>query len=48
VLTYTNCEAAEYSGVNVPKILSAVMIITAFCSGVAGRRYVSVAYFGSA
>ncbi|HKD74914.1 MAG TPA: ABC transporter permease [Ktedonobacterales bacterium] len=57
VLTYTrfgryvymtggNREAAEYSGVNVGVILSAVMIISAFCSGVAGM--LGVAYFGSA
>ena len=57
VLTYTrfgryvymtggNREAAEYSGVNVRAILSAVMIISAMCSGVAGM--LGVAYFGSA
>ena len=57
VLTYTrfgryvymtggNREAAEYSGVNVKAILSAVMIISATCSGVAGM--LGVAYFGSA
>ena len=57
VLTYTrfgryvymtggNREAAEYSGVNVKAILSAVMIISAVCSGVAGM--LGVAYFGSA
>jgi ribose transport system permease protein len=57
VLTYTrfgryvymtggNREAAEYSGVNVAMILSAVMIISAICSGVAGM--LGVAYFGSA
>jgi ribose transport system permease protein len=57
VLTYTrfgryvymtggNREAAEYSGVNVRMILSAVMIISAFCSGAAGM--LGVAYFGSA
>jgi len=57
VLTYTrfgryvymvggNREAAEYSGVNVRRILSAVMIISAVCSGVAGM--LGVAYFGSA
>lgn len=57
VLTYTrfgryvymvggNREAAEYSGVNVRAILSAVMIISAICSGVAGM--LGVAYFGSA
>ena len=41
-----NREAAEYSGVNVRAILSAVMIISAVCSGVAGM--LGVAYFGSA
>jgi ribose transport system permease protein len=57
VLTYTrfgryvymtggNREAAAYSGVNVPAILSSVMIISAVCSGVAGM--LGVAYFGSA
>jgi ribose transport system permease protein len=57
ILTYTrfgryvymtggNREAAEYSGVNVRAILSAVMIISAVCSGVAGM--LGVAYFGSA
>ena len=57
VLTYTrfgryvymtggNREAAEYSGVNVKAILSAVMVISAVCSGVAGM--LGVAYFGSA
>jgi ribose transport system permease protein len=57
VLTYTrfgryvymtggNREAAEYSGVNVRMILSAVMMVSAFCSGVAGM--LGVAYFGSA
>jgi ribose transport system permease protein len=57
VLTYTrfgryvymtggNREAAEYSGVNVRAVLSAVMIISAVCSGVAGM--LGVAYFGSA
>jgi ribose transport system permease protein len=57
VLTYTrfgryvymvggNREAAEYSGVNVRAIISAVMIISAFCSGIAGM--LGVAYFGSA
>jgi ribose transport system permease protein len=57
VLTYTrfgryvymtggNREAAAYSGVNVRAILSAVMIISAVCSGVAGM--LGVAYFGSA
>ncbi|WIM14181.1 ABC transporter permease [Enhydrobacter sp.] len=57
VLTYTrfgryvymvggNREAAEYSGVNVKLILSAVMVISAVCSGVAGM--LGVAHFGSA
>jgi ribose transport system permease protein len=57
VLTYTrfgryvymtggNREAAEYSGVNVRAIIAAVMIISAFCSGLAGM--LGVAYFGSA
>ncbi|HEX3346546.1 MAG TPA: ABC transporter permease [Acetobacteraceae bacterium] len=57
VLTYTrfgryvymvggNREAAEYSGVNVRAILTAVMIISAVCAGVAGM--LGVAYFGSA
>src|SRR5262245_3591407 len=57
VLTYTrfgryvymvggNREAAEYSGVNVKKIIAAVMIISAMCSGIAGM--VGVAYFGPA
>ncbi len=57
VLTYTrfgryvymiggNREAAEFSGVNVRAVLSAVMIISALCSGLAGM--LGVAYFGSA
>ena len=57
VLTYTrfgryvymtggNREAAEYSGVNVRLIVSAVMVISAACSGVAGM--LGVAHFGSA
>jgi len=45
-MTGGNREAAEYSGVNVRMILSAVMIISAVCSGVAGM--LGVAYFGSA
>jgi ribose transport system permease protein len=45
-MTGGNREAAEYSGVNVRMILSAVMIISALCSGVAGM--LGVAYFGSA
>lgn len=57
VLTYTrfgryvymvggNREAAEYSGVNTKLILGAVLVISAFCSGVAGMA--GVAHFGSA
>src|SRR5207244_2340115 len=57
VLTYTrfgryvymvggNREAAEYSGVNVKLIIASVLMISAFCSGVAGM--LGVAYFGSA
>lgn len=57
VLTYTrfgryvymvggNREAAEYAGVNVRLIIAAVMVISAFCAGVAGM--LGVAYFGSA
>jgi ribose transport system permease protein len=57
VLTYTrfgryvymvggNREAAEYSGVNVRRIIGSVMIISAFCSGLAGM--LGVAHFGSA
>jgi ribose transport system permease protein len=57
VLTYTrfgryvymvggNREAAEYSGVNVKLVLSAVMVISAVCSGMAGM--LGVAHFGSA
>jgi ribose transport system permease protein len=45
-MTGGNREAAEYSGVNVRMILSAVMIISAVCAGVAGM--LGVAYFGSA
>lgn len=41
-----NRQAAEYSGINVRAILSAVMVISAVCSGVAGM--LGVAYFGSA
>ncbi|HRY25604.1 MAG: ABC transporter permease [Geminicoccaceae bacterium] len=41
-----NREAAEYAGVNVKLIVAAVMIIGAFCSGVAGM--LGVAYYGSA
>ena len=57
VLTYTrfgryvymvggNREAADFSGVNVKLILTAVMIISAVSSGIAGM--LAVAYFGSA
>ena len=57
VLTYTrfgryvymtggNREAAEYSGVNVKRIIGSVMVISAMCSGIAGM--LAVAYFGSA
>ena len=57
VLTYTrfgryvymtggNREAAEYSGVNVKRIIGSVMVISALCSGIAGM--LAVAYFGSA
>ena len=57
VLTYTrfgryvymvggNREAAEYSGVNVRAIVASVMVISAFCSGIAG--ILGVAHFGSA
>ena len=57
VLTYTrfgryvymvggNREAAEYSGVNVKRIIGTVMVIGAVCSGIAGM--LGVAYFGSA
>src|SRR4051794_22993063 len=57
VLTYTrfgryvymvggNREAAEYSGVNVRRIIGAVLVISAVCSGVAGM--IGVAHFGSA
>jgi len=57
VLTYTrfgryvymvggNREAAEFSGVNVKRIISAVLIISAVCSGIAGM--LGIAYFGSA
>lgn len=41
-----NREAAEYSGVNVRFIICAVLVISAFCCGVAGM--LGVAYFGSA
>ena len=45
-MTGGNREAAEYSGVNVKKIIASVMIISAMCSGIAGM--LAVAYFGSA
>jgi ribose transport system permease protein len=41
-----NREAAEYSGVNVRLVIGAVLVISAFCSGVAGM--IGVAHFGSA
>jgi ribose/xylose/arabinose/galactoside ABC-type transport system permease subunit len=41
-MTGGNREAAEYSGVNVRMILSVVVIISAFCSGVAGMLGVAV------
>src|SRR5437016_12354500 len=41
-----NREAADFSGVSVKLILTAVMIISAVSSGVAGM--LGVAYFGSA
>ncbi len=41
-----NREAAEYSGVNVKLVIAGVMMIGAFCSGIAGMM--GVAYFGSA
>jgi ribose transport system permease protein len=57
VLTYTrfgryvylvggNREAAEYSGLNVKRILGTVMVISAVCSGIGGM--LGVAHFGSA
>ncbi len=57
VLTYTrfgryvymtggNREAAEFSGINTRRIIAAVMVISAVCSGVAGM--LGVAHFGSA
>ncbi len=57
VLTYTrfgryvymtggNREAADYSGVNTRRIVAAVLIISAVCSGLAGM--LGVAHFGSA
>ena len=57
VLTYTrfgryvymtggNREAADYSGVNTRRIVGAVMVISAVCSGLAGM--LGVAHFGSA
>jgi ribose transport system permease protein len=41
-----NRQAAAYSGINVRAILSAVLVISAICSGVAGM--LGTAYFGSA
>jgi ribose transport system permease protein len=57
VLTYTrfgryvymtggNREAAEFSGINTRRIIAAVMVISAVCSGIAGM--LGVAHFGSA
>ena len=57
VLTYTrfgryiymvggNREAAEFSGVNVRLIISATLVISAVCAGIAGM--LGVAYYGSA
>ena len=57
VLTYTrfgryvymtggNREAAEFSGINTRRIIAAVMVISALCSGLAGM--LGVAHFGSA
>jgi len=57
VLTYTrygryiymvggNREAAEYSGVDVKLVISAALVISAVCCGLAGM--LGVAYFGSA
>jgi ribose transport system permease protein len=57
VLTYTrfgryvymvggNREAAEYSGVNVKRIVRSVMVISAICAGFSGM--LGVAHFGSA
>jgi ribose transport system permease protein len=57
VLTYTrfgryvymtggNREAAEFSGINTRRIIAAVMVISAVCSGLAG--ILGVAHFGSA
>ncbi|WP_428492761.1 ABC transporter permease [Rhodopila sp.] len=57
VLTYTrfgryvyivggNREAAEYSGINVKRVINTVMVISAVCSGIAGM--LGVAHFGSA
>ena len=41
-----NREAAEYSGVNVRRVLNTALVISAVCAGVAGM--VGVAHFGSA
>ena len=57
VLTYTrfgryvyivggNREAAEYSGINVKRVINTVMVISGVCSGIAGM--LGVAHFGSA
>jgi ribose transport system permease protein len=57
VLTYTrfgryvymtggNRQAAEYSGINTRRVIAAVLVISAVCSGVAGM--LGVAHFGSA
>ena len=45
-MTGGNREAAEYSGVNVRMILSALMVVSALRAGAAGM--LGVAYFGSA
>lgn len=45
-MTGGNREAAEYSGVNVKRIIGSVMIIGAMCSGIAGM--LAVSYYGSA
>ncbi len=41
-----NREAAEYSGVNVRRVLESALVISAVCAGVAGM--LGVAHFGSA
>ena len=45
-MTGGNREAAEYSGVNVKRIIASVIIIGAMCSGIAGM--LAVSYYGSA